>query len=79
MTTAATTRVHHKPDEADRELLNALQAGLAFVREPFAEIGERIGMTSRTVKTHVQNLLTKLDTTDRTGAVARGFRLGLIR
>lgn len=41
-------------------------------------IGERIGLSSRTVKTQVQNLLTKLDVTDRTGAVARAFRLGLI-
>jgi DNA-binding NarL/FixJ family response regulator len=43
-----------------------------------AEIGTRLGVSARTVKTHVQNLLAKLDTPDRTGAVARGFRLGLI-
>lgn len=42
-------------------------------------IGDRVGLSSRTVKTHVQNLLLKLDAADRTGAVARGFRLGLIR
>ena len=48
-TTAAAGRVHHKPDEADRELLNQLQAGLALVREPYAEIGARIGMTQETV------------------------------
>jgi DNA-binding NarL/FixJ family response regulator len=56
------------------EVLQLLAEGLTNDR-----IGERIGMSSRTVKTHVQNLLTKLDATDRTGAVARGFRLGLIR
>lgn len=49
MTTAATARVRHKPDDADRELLNQLQAGLAFVREPFAEIGSRIGMDEEEV------------------------------
>lgn len=43
------------------------------------QIGQRVGMSARTVKTHVQNLLSKLDATDRTGAVARGFRLGLIK
>ena len=43
------------------------------------EIGETLGLSSRTVKTHVQNLLAKLDAPDRTGAVARAFRLGLIR
>jgi DNA-binding Lrp family transcriptional regulator len=50
MTTAAAGgRVHHKPDEADRELLNQLQAGLALVREPYAEIGARIGMDEEEV------------------------------
>jgi DNA-binding Lrp family transcriptional regulator len=49
MTTAAGERVRHTPDEADRELLNQLQAGLAFVREPFAEIGGRIGMDEEEV------------------------------
>ena len=48
-TTAPAGRVHHKPDEADRELLNQLQAGLALVREPYAEIGSRIGMAQETV------------------------------
>ena len=56
MTTTAGTRVHHKPDEADRELLNALQAGLAFVREPFAEIGERIGMDEEEVLRRLRRL-----------------------
>ena len=56
MTTAATPRVHHKPDEADRALLNQLQAGLAFVAEPFAEIGERIGMDEEEVLRRLQRL-----------------------
>ena len=42
-------------------------------------IAKRLDLSARTVKTHVQNLLAKLDVPDRTGAVARGFRLGLIR
>jgi DNA-binding NarL/FixJ family response regulator len=42
------------------------------------QAGARLGLSSRTVKTHVQNLLVKLDAPDRTGAVARAFRLGLI-
>ncbi len=44
MTTTAERRIHHKPDDADRELLNALQAGLPLVRHPFREIGVGIGM-----------------------------------
>ncbi|MBW3621766.1 MAG: LuxR C-terminal-related transcriptional regulator, partial [Actinobacteria bacterium] len=43
------------------------------------EVGTRLGLSARTIKTHVQNLLSKLDVPDRTGAVARAFRLGLIR
>jgi siroheme decarboxylase len=49
VTTTAAGRIHHKPDEADRELLNQMQAGLALVREPFAEIGSRIGMDEEEV------------------------------
>ena len=49
MSTTASERVRHKPDEGDRELLNQLQAGLAFVRSPFAEIGSRIGMDEEEV------------------------------
>ena len=43
------------------------------------QIGEVLGLSARTVKTHVQNVLGKLDAPDRTGAVAKAFRLGLIR
>jgi DNA-binding NarL/FixJ family response regulator len=43
------------------------------------EVGARLELSARTVKTHVQNLLGKLDVPDRTGAVARAFRMGLIR
>ena len=42
------------------------------------QIGAELDLAPRTVKTHVQNLLVKLDTPDRTGAVAQGFRRGLI-
>lgn len=49
MTTTTAARVRHTPDEADRELLNQLQAGLALVPEPYAEIGSRIGMAQDTV------------------------------
>jgi DNA-binding NarL/FixJ family response regulator len=55
------------------EVLQLLAEGMTN-----AAIGDRLGVSARTVKTHVQNLLAKLDTPDRTGAVAQGFRLGLI-
>lgn len=43
------------------------------------EVAEVLGLSPRTVKTHVQHLLAKLHAPDRTGAVATAFRLGLIR
>ena len=43
-----------------------------------AQVAGELDLSPRTVKTHVQNLLVKLDTPDRTGAVAQGFRRGLI-
>jgi DNA-binding NarL/FixJ family response regulator len=56
------------------EVLQLLAEGLTN-----QQVGVRLGLSARTVKTHVQNLLVKLDVPDRTGAVARAFRLGLIR
>lgn len=56
------------------EVLQLLAEGLTN-----RQIARRLGVSDRTVKTHVQHLLAKLDVPDRTGAVARAFRLSLIR
>ena len=56
MTTTASARTHHKPDDADRALLNALQAGLPLVRDPFREIGAGIGMPEDEVLARVRIL-----------------------
>jgi DNA-binding NarL/FixJ family response regulator len=56
------------------EVLELLAEGLTN-----AQVAKRLVLSPRTVKTHVQNLLTKLDASHRTAAVARGFRLGLLR
>lgn len=47
--------------------------------ESNACIGRRLGITEGTVKCHVNQILLKLKATDRAGAVARGFDLGLLR
>jgi DNA-binding NarL/FixJ family response regulator len=44
-----------------------------------AEIGQAMAISERTVKGHVTFILEKLDAPDRTGAVARGFGLGLLK
>ncbi len=41
-------------------------------------IAQELGIGSRTVKTRIQNVLAKLEVPDRTAAVARAIRLGLI-
>lgn len=60
--------------QRELDVLRLLAEGLTN-----AQAADRLGLSPRTVKTHVQNLLTKLDAPDRTGVVARAFRLGLIR
>jgi len=81
MSTTTPDRVHHKPDEADRELLNQLQAGLAFVREPFAEIGTRIGMDEEEVLRRL-NLLKRAEIVRQLSAIfdtrALGYESSLV-
>lgn len=60
--------------QRERDVLELLAEGMTN-----REIAEQLEVSPRTVKTHVQNLLAKLDVPDRTGAVARAFRLGIIR
>lgn len=55
-TAAAPRRAHHKPDDVDRELLNQLQAGIALVRDPYAEVGARIGLTEEQVLARLRRL-----------------------
>lgn len=43
------------------------------------EIGRKLGIAERTVKSHVTGILMKLNASDRAGAVARGFDLGLLK
>jgi len=56
------------------EVLGYLRQGLTN-----GEIARRLGVVERTVKAHVTGILEKLQATDRAGAVARGFDLGILR
>ena len=42
-------------------------------------IGRRLGVSEHTAKFHVNAILLKLDARNRTDAVVRGARLGLLR
>ncbi|TVR35201.1 MAG: DNA-binding response regulator [Nitriliruptor sp.] len=59
--------------ERELEVLRLVAEGLTN-----DQISDRLELPSRTVKTHVQNVLAKLEVPDRTAAVARALRLGLI-
>jgi DNA-binding NarL/FixJ family response regulator len=54
---------------------------LELVRKGFTnvEIGRLLGISERTAKFHIANLLVKLQASDRAEAVARGFERGLLK
>ncbi len=55
-TTSAETGARHKPDERDRDLLNALQAGIPMERDPWARVGATIDMSEDEVLERVGRL-----------------------
>jgi LuxR family maltose regulon positive regulatory protein len=59
--------------ERELEVLYLIAAGLQN-----KEIGEKLFISLNTVKTHLKNINSKLDVTNRTRAVARAKELGLI-
>jgi len=63
--------IHLSPRE--REVLCLLTEGY-----PNREIAERLNVAHKTVKNHVSNILSKLDTTSRTQAVIHAIRAGII-
>ena len=58
----------------EREVLAAIASGLSN-----AEIGTRLGITTGTVKVHVNALLAKLGVRDRVQATIAAYDLGLVR
>lgn len=57
----------------ERQVLGLVAGGFSN-----REIGEKLGITAGTVKTHVERLIAKLGVTDRTQAAVRGIALGLV-
>lgn len=59
--------------ERERQILGLVADGLSN-----AEIAHRLTLSPATVKTHLQNIYTKLGISDRTGAAVKALRAGLI-
>jgi DNA-binding NarL/FixJ family response regulator len=56
------------------EVLGLMRKGMTNL-----DIAELLGITRRTVKAHVAAILVKLEASDRTEAVTRGFERGLLK
>ena len=65
-----------QPDDFERNLITATQAGLPLVSEPFQQIAQQLNSDSDTVMQALQTLLSK-GTMRRIGAVPNHYRLGL--
>jgi two-component system nitrate/nitrite response regulator NarL len=59
--------------EREQQVLELIAEGLSA-----PEIGERIHLSTATVKTHLQHLYEKLGVSERAAAVAEGMRRGLV-
>jgi LuxR family maltose regulon positive regulatory protein len=57
----------------EQAVLDLLTSGLSA-----REIGDELGVSRNTIKTHVKNVYRKLGATGRREAVARGRELGLL-
>ncbi len=62
-------------DDVDRRLVTATQAGLPLVPEPFAAVGEGLGISAEDVKTRLQRML-EMRVIRRIAAVPNHYALG---
>ena len=66
--------LHHQLTEREMEVLLCMTRGLAN-----QEIAQELFIALKTVKTHVSNILSKLEVQDRTQAVVYAFQNGLVK
>jgi len=63
----------HALSQREREVLELIAAGMSN-----AQIAERLGIGEKTVKSHVSNLLSKLELSDRTQAAVMAWKRGWV-
>jgi NarL family two-component system response regulator LiaR len=66
--------LHEELTQREMEVLQCIAEGLANI-----EIAKRLGISEKTVKSHVGNILSKLYLTDRTQAAIYAWRQGIVR
>ena len=69
-----TTHLHDDLTEREQEVLQLMARGMAN-----QEIADELFISLKTVKTHVSNILSKLDVVDRTQAVVYAFKHNLVK
>jgi len=67
-------QLHDDLTSREKEVLHLMTEGKAN-----QEIADELFLSLKTVKTHVSNILTKLEVSDRTQAVIYAFRQGLVK
>jgi NarL family two-component system response regulator LiaR len=67
------SRLYEALSEREREVLNCIAQGLSN-----GEIATRLVISERTVKSHVNNILSKLQVSDRTQAAIYAWREGIV-
>ena len=72
-----TYRSIHDITAFERQVMHATQAGLPIVREPYAEVGQGLGVTEQAVIQGLQDLL-QAGVIRRIGAVPHHYRLGFV-
>jgi NarL family two-component system response regulator LiaR len=69
-----TTHVHDDLTEREQEVLQLMARGMGN-----QEIADELFISLKTVKTHISNILSKLDVVDRTQAVVYAFKQKLVK
>jgi len=64
---------YHNLSNREAEILQLVSKGL-----PNHEVGEILGLTKATIRTHLEHIYKKLDVTNRVEAVTEGIRKGII-